>query len=263
MPFSATRFSAFSGVAFRRVKTRGISHAIEGIHLSRIILNCLVMERITKSAHRADNIFTGNMLRSHHIGAVTVRRILPATLVLGAILTHLASEFFGMGADADAGIVLSPRHAYLALVAIACFIFIFFEVRRLLARATGTLDLKRQLSNSVSQLPLGGDWRFYALGGALQFALGLGSAVGEGCFFCGHDAFFGVVGALFTAAMLAVFGKLLTARLPRLAAAIADILLPVVRFNSNVKRPDLTFTASARPFFWSLQLANRPPPLAS
>jgi hypothetical protein len=203
------------------------------------------------------------MLRSHEPGPAAIRRILPATLVLGAIVTHLASEFFGMGADADAGVVLSPRHAYLALVAIACIVLIAIEIKRLLARTSGTLDLKRQLSNGISRLPLGGDWRFYALGGALQLALGLGSAVGEGCSFCGHDAFFGVAGALFTAAILAIFGKLLNARLPKLAAAIANIFLPVVRFCSDAKRRDLTFISSARPIFWSLQLANRPPPLAS
>lgn len=206
---------------------------------------------------------TGNMLRVHEQGAVTIRRILMPALVLGAILTHLASEFFGMGADADAGILLSPRHAYLALIAIACFVFITIEARRLLARASGKLDLKRQLCNGVSQLPLGAGWRFYALAIALQFALGVGSAVGEGCFFCGHDVFFGIVGALLTAAVLAVIGKLLTARLPRLAAAIADILLPVVRFDSNAKRTDPTCISSARPIFWSLPLANRPPPLTA
>lgn len=206
---------------------------------------------------------TGNMLRANDLGPATLRRILPATLLLGAIVTHLASEFFGMGADADAGVVLSPRHAYLGLIGIACFVFIVIAAKRLLARTTGTLDLKRQLSNGFLRLPLGGDWRLYTLGGALQFALGLGSAVGEGCFFCGHDAFFGVAGALFTAAMLAVFGKVLNARLPRLAAAIADMLLPVVRDGSSAARPDLTFVPSARPIFWSLQLANRPPPLAS
>jgi hypothetical protein len=191
------------------------------------------------------------------------RWIYPAGLVLGAILTHLASEFFGMGADADAQILLSPRHAYLALAAVGCAMFVFLEIRRLLARAQGPLDLRRQVSIELARLPLSGDWRFCSIIALVQFAVGLGTAIGEGCFFCGHDAFFGVAGALLTATVLALIGKFFSRRLSGLAAALASMLLPIMRPVLPAPRADRSRRSTARPVFWFLQLANRPPPIVS
>ena len=181
--------------------------------------------------------------------------------MLGAVLTHLASEFFGMGADADAHILLSPRHAYLALIALACAIALAFEVRGLTQRASGVRDFKRLLSNEMAALPLGGGWQFYLLAATLQFATGVGSAIGEGCFFCGHDLIAGVAGALATALLLALVGRLIAARLPNVAAGLAAILLPVAGQTPHALRPRFTFAWSPRRDFWSPQLANRPPPL--
>ncbi len=210
----------------------------------------------------ADTYDTENMLRRRHPNTMTLRRILPAALVFGAIITHLASEFFGMGARADGAILFSSRHAYLALAAIGCAVFIAFEIRTLLAGASGRLDLKRQLSDEVRALPLDGDWRFYGLVVGLQFALGVGSAVGEGCLFCGHDVVFGVVGALLVAALLALAGRLITARLPRLAAALAPRFAPRPEGEPKLRSQQQS-ERSPNPVFWSLQLANRPPPLLS
>lgn len=210
----------------------------------------------------ADTYNTENMLRRHHPNTMTLRRILTAALVFGAILTHLASELFGMGAPADGAILFSSRHAYLALAAIGCAVFIAFEIRTLFACASGWLDLKRQLSDEIRALPLAGDWRFYALVAGLQFALGVGSAVGEGCFFCGHDVVFGVAGALLVAALLALAGRLITTRLPRLAAALAPRLGPAAECTPKLHSEQQS-EWSPNPVFWSLQLANRPPPLVS
>ncbi|HXW52019.1 MAG TPA: hypothetical protein VEJ41_08515 [Candidatus Acidoferrales bacterium] len=191
-----------------------------------------------------------------------MRRLLLPGLVLGAILTHLASEFFGMGADADAGIVLSPRHAYLALIGCACALYLILEIRSMFAAASSALDLRRRLSMDRCELPLRGDWRFYAICAIVQFGLGVGSAVGEGCFFCGHDVFFGITGALLTALLLALVGRTITARLPRLAAALCARLRPV-NPSEHALRPDRVTYLSPRAVFWSPQLANRPPPVHS
>lgn len=197
----------------------------------------------------------------HRNTASTLRWIFPAVIVLGAVLTHLASEFFGMGADADAHILLSGRHAYLALIAIASAAVLVFEVRGLTKRASGVRDFKRLLSNEMATLPLGGGWQFYVLAATLQFAAGVGSAIGEGCFFCGHDVIAGVIGALATAMLLALVGRLVAARLPRIAARLAAILLPAASKSSHALRPWISFAWSPRRVFWSPQLANRPPPL--
>ncbi len=166
-----------------------------------------------------------------------------------------------MGADADAHIVLSPRHAYLALIALASAAVIVCEIRGLLQRASGVRDFKRLLSNEIAALPLRGGWQFYLLAATLQFATGVGSAVGEGCFFCGHDMIAGVVGALATAVLLAIAGRLVAARLPRVTASLAAMLLPVADRTLHALRPSLDFAWSPRSVFWSPQLANRPPPL--
>jgi hypothetical protein len=190
-----------------------------------------------------------------------LNRVYPAGVVLGAVVTHLASEFFGMGADADAHIVLSPRHIYLAVAALVCLAIIVFEARRLVRSASGVRDLKRLLSNETSALPLGGGWLFCILAAAVQFAAGVGSAIGEGCFFCGHDVLAGVIGALVTAIMLALMLRAAVARLPRLAASIAGMLLPAVCQAPPALRPRFAFAWSPRLVFWSPQIANRPPPL--
>lgn len=197
----------------------------------------------------------------HRTQASSLRWTVPAGIVLGAVLTHLASEFFGMGADADAHILLSPRHAYLALIALASATVVVFEFRNLTQRASGIRDFKRLLSNEMDTLPLGGGWQFYLLAAILQFATGVGSAIGEGCFFCGHDVIAGVIGALVTALLLAIVGRLIAARLPRVAARLAAMLLPAAGETSHVLRPRLNFAWSPRSIFWSPQLANRPPPL--
>jgi hypothetical protein len=188
-------------------------------------------------------------------------RVYPAVVVLGALVTHLASEFFGMGAEADGQIIFSPRHIYLALAAFVCGVIVCREIRYLSLHANGIRDFKRIVSNSVDQLPWGGGWKFFALTAAAQFAIGVGSAIGEGCFFCGHDAFFGVAGALLTAALLALVGRLVAGRLPNLAAQLAAILLPQAGSTQGCKRQTLPVSASARLAFWFLPLANRPPPL--
>jgi hypothetical protein len=189
-------------------------------------------------------------------------RIYLATVVLGALVTHLSSEFFGMGADADSQILFSPRHIYLGLAAIACVFVLWHEFRRLISGSNGVRDLKRVVSIGISKLPWGGGWKLCLLTAVLQFAIGVGSAVGEGCFFCSHDAFFGIAGALLTALLLAIAGHFITARLPRLAAALSARLQPIRSCELSLRREPPSGW-SARPIFWSLQLANRPPPIHS
>jgi hypothetical protein len=246
----------------------GARRASEGIlricsksrrHLLRIILN--------KPAGRAVRylyvvgLFRAVKSSTPNAAAAPLRSLYVALVVLGALVTHLASEFFGMGAHDDGAVVFSVRHIYLGLAALACALVVFGAARSFVCAADGLRDLKRMAANALAGLPFGGGWRFVALTAAAQFVIGIGSAVGEGCFFCSHDAFFGIAGALLTASFLAVVSRLVACRLPKLAAQLAAVFLPQSCDERNVRACVTAPMHAVRRSFWSPQLANRPPPL--
>ena len=180
---------------------------------------------------------------------------------VGCIVAHLASEFAAMGSDAE-DVVLSARHWYLGLLAIAGIVTLVINARALLRRASGGRDLKRLLHIGLATLPYGGKGvRYVALTGTLQLSLGLLTQFGEGCPFCGHDVAAGVIGALLTVVLLGFATRIAARRLPSVVAALVDIL-PATEdpLSQFVGRIESTAVASSSEV-WFAQLYNRPPPL--
>ncbi len=179
-------------------------------------------------------------------------------VVFGGILTHLVSEFAGLGAAAER-FVFSPRHAYLALAAIAAAVLALREFQMLRRNAHGERDFKRLISLAL-QAPLLRGWRLYGATAALQCGVGIASAFGEGCFFCGHDVFAAVVGAIFSALLLAIVGRALAVRLPSLASDFIQFLRAIAVSGARVFACRLSFNVVFNRFFWFNALFNRPPP---
>jgi hypothetical protein len=187
-----------------------------------------------------------------------------AGLGLGGILTHFASEFFGMGEAAKASL-FTPRHIYLGVIALVCFATLAVRASRFVGTAENTCDLRRRLTNKRESLPLRGRGSFVVLTAGLQFAAGLGSAVGEGCLFCGHDVAAALAGALLTAVILALVLRLLAVRLPSLAHDVC-LFLTAARGQDRLCYDPPGLADAVNPAgltYWSAQVANRPPPHAS
>ena len=96
-----------------------------------------------------------------------------------------------------------------------------------------------------------------------QLVIGIGTALGEGCLFCRHDVVFGIAGAVVTAFLLAIAGRLIALRLPSFTAEMARTILPATDDYRTAVVCDLLMDNPLRLFFNSLQLANRPPPVLS
>jgi hypothetical protein len=186
-----------------------------------------------------------------------------AVVVLGSIVAHLASEFFAMGSEADT-IALSPKHLYLGLAAILCAAFAIARIGALVRASDGWRDLKRELQLGMASLPFRGRGvQFYALTAALQLGVGLGTQIGEGCPFCGHDVLAGVLGAMLMVVVLACAGWAVTRRLPSLAAAIESLFVQQHGDEHDIVAARDAVALEFPRFVWSAQLYNRPPPLLS
>jgi len=183
-------------------------------------------------------------------------------VVLGSIVAHLASEFFAMGTDADA-IALSPRHFYLGVAALIAAAIAAQQMLALWRNSLGGRDLKRELHIALETLPFRGRGGFLIFTAALQFGISMTTVVGEGCPFCGHDVWAGVIGALLTIVLLAFAARTIGRRLPSLAAAISALFIDPARHADAV----VVSRAAAAPlsprFVWFEQLYNRPPPSLS
>jgi hypothetical protein len=184
-------------------------------------------------------------------------------VALGSIVAHLAAEFFAMGSDADS-VALSPRHLYLGVIALICLVIVISQCLALWRKSSGVRDLKRALHVGLASLPFRGrGTRFFALTAALQLGAGLGTQIGEGCPFCGHDVAAGVLGALLTAVLLALAGRAIAWRLPSIAAAIAALFVDEPSLDpSRIAFREIALLGLPR-FAWFSQLYNRPPPLLS
>lgn len=181
-----------------------------------------------------------------------------AAIVFGAIFTHLVSEFAAMGAAAD-GVVFSLRHLYLVLAAGGCAWLAVREMLRLRACSSSWLDFKRTISSVTSSAHLRGR-RFYLVTAGLQCAAGIASAVGEGCFFCGHDVLAALIGAFCSALLLALGVRALAARLPSLAAAMLRVIVTSAATCDNPWMTGRAVAVAHKRFHWFEALFNRPPP---
>jgi len=182
-----------------------------------------------------------------------------AAIVFGGILTHLMSEFAGMGQEADT-VLFSTRHLYLLMAVIVCAMLAIREIHIVRALSSSQRDFKRVVALNLDTLPLKG-WGFFGAMAAAQFSVGVVSAVGEGCFFCGHDVIAALIGALATVLLLAFTARLLAARLPSIAAALVYFVQAVCVRSTTPWTSLQVAPAPFDRFYWFSSLFNRPPPL--
>jgi hypothetical protein len=189
--------------------------------------------------------------------------IYASLVALGSIVAHLAAEFFAMGSDADS-VALSPRHLYLGAIALVCVGVLAWRSAALWRASLGVRDLKRALHVGLLSLPFRGRGaRFFALSVGLQLCVGLGTQIGEGCPFCGHDVAAGVFGAVLTAMVLAFAGRAIARRLPSIAGAIAALFIDEPSLGTSCFAADKAALLGLPRFAWFSQLYNRPPPLST
>lgn len=163
-----------------------------------------------------------------------------------------------MGAEADA-VVFSPRHLYLALTALVCAGLALREIRLVRAQANGQHDFKRVITLGLQALPLRG-WRFYLATATLQCTVGIASALGEGCFFCGHDVIAALLGAVSSALLLALIARALARRLPSLASAIIQFVQAEIPSSHRAWTRRNSLVGGFERSYWFEALFNRPPP---
>jgi len=189
--------------------------------------------------------------------------IYASLVALGSIVAHLAAEFFAMGSDADS-VALSSRHIYLGAIALVCIGVVTWRCAALWRGSLGIRDLKRALHVGLLSLPFRGRGaRFFALSAGLQLFAGLGTQIGEGCPFCGHDIAAGVLGAVLTAIVLALSGRAIAQRLPSIAGAIAALFVDEPSLGTSCIAADQAALLGLPRFAWFSQLYNRPPPLST
>ena len=190
----------------------------------------------------------------------SLRALYGASVVFGAILSHLLAEALGMGEASDS-VAFSPRHIYLGVALLAALGVVAQQILTLLRTAQSGRDAKRLAEIGLRTLPFAGRTRFVIFTAALQFALAWSTEIGEGCPLCGHDVGAGFAGALFGAIVAALFVRLLARRLPTAASAVVRALLPAERPAAVRLRHDQKTPLTSLDAVWSTRLFNRPPPL--
>lgn len=193
------------------------------------------------------------------------QRSLTATLVFLAFTTpfgiavHLFSELAGLGWHDDADVILSPRHAYLAVLALVTLCALFAALATLPRGARRT-----RVAALIEGLPFKGRGAsFTALSFLAQFSFFALTQIGEGCPLCSGDVFIGVLAA----AVAAVFGALLIAfgkrRMLEFALALVRYLTVALFADPDVvralrrSRNAMPSTRRRTPFAFRY----RPPPL--
>ena len=181
-------------------------------------------------------------------------------VAVGGVLAHLASEFGAMGADARS-VLLSPRHWYLGLGAIAGAITFVVQANALIRGSSNGLDLKRRLHAGLRTLPFGGRGAaFAALTAVLQFAVGMSTELGEGAPIAGHDVAGGVLGAALIVAAIAAIGRAIAKNIPSIVVALVWVVaVPASTAFASARRTRFALVA-VRMAEWTPQRFNRPPP---
>ena len=183
--------------------------------------------------------------------------VLVALAVPFGIAVHLFAELVGLG-DADGALVFSPRHGYLALLAVAA-LAVFPIATRCWAPAA---ERRRRAAMLLAALPTRGrGWRFFAAMFAAQIVFFYATQFGEGCPLCTGDFAIGIAGAflgsLVCAAALALFRRPLVAFIATIIAASATArgAKRIACAICYAPRPRNLATGLAAPF-----PPNRPPP---
>ena len=191
--------------------------------------------------------------------SVNLRLSYLAFVSLGAVVSHLVSEFAAMGHEADA-VVVSPRHWYLALAAIAALAILIWQTRLLLRSAGDARAMKGLLNTATSSLPFRGrGLKFFLLAVGLQFSIASVTEIGEGCPFCGHDVVAGALGALVSVLILALAMRWIGRRVPALLGALANLVARAGGIPSQLSAPRLELPLTSQDIWFAL-LFNRPPP---
>lgn len=174
------------------------------------------------------------------------------------IAAHLVSEFFGLGWHDDADVLFSPRHGYLAALAVASLAALVVSLR-----ALPRGDRRRRVEALIRELPCRGQgFGFTCAAFVAQFAIFAITQLGEGCPLCGGDVVTGVLAAAVAASIGAVaiaFGK---RRVVELALALVQFFVAASCAAAPAKRElcQAGFRAAAtrrrRPF----SFRYRPPP---
>lgn len=188
--------------------------------------------------------------------------ILPLYLAIvgaGSIVAHIATEFAGMGSQAE-GLVFSTLHTYLAVGAALCAVAAWLQARQLWSASSGGRNLQRVLLHAIEALPFRGRGCFFILTAALQFGVGLLTQIGEGCPLCTHDVVSGALGALVTVVLLALAIRALGAKLPTIAAAIFEFVAARPSGAAWAPATAANLGTPALASVWSAPLYNRPPP---
>ena len=150
--------------------------------------------------------------------AVTAGALFFALTTPFGIAAHLVSELAGLGWPADARLALSPRHAYLALLALLA-LGGFWAALRSVPRG----ERRACVARLIAYLP----WRGEGLGFAVasfsaQFAFFGLSELGEGNPLGAGDVLLGIVAAAGAAALGAIFIALGKRRVFDLALALTQ-----------------------------------------
>jgi hypothetical protein len=186
--------------------------------------------------------------------------VLCALAVPMGIAVHLWAEYVGLG-DADEMLVVSARHAYLALLAAAslCGFLVALRVWE------PSRERRRRAALLVASLPANGRGpRFFAAMLAAQIGFFYVTQFGEGCPLCAGDLVIGLAGALLGSVVCALVLTIFRRRIVRL---FAELIAYVERYAPKPsaaalarRAPRVVVRASG---LASLVRPNRPPPLLS
>ncbi|HEY0798170.1 MAG TPA: hypothetical protein VGD50_03415 [Candidatus Baltobacteraceae bacterium] len=136
------------------------------------------------------------------------------------IAAHLLSELAGLGWHDDADVIVSPRHGYLALIAVITLGGLLAAIA-VLPRG----QRRARIAEMIEALPFKGcGFGFSAVSFVTQFAFFALTQIGEGCPLCSGDIFTGVLAAAIAAAVGALFVALAMRRVLELAFALAQYL---------------------------------------
>lgn len=189
----------------------------------------------------------------------SLRRAYAASVVLGGVGSHLASEFAAMGLSAGR-ITFSPLHLYLGAAFLAALAVLAHDVLGIIRGASNRCDAKRVATLGLSTLPFAGKRGFWLTTALAQFAIAWATVTAEGSPLFSHDIAIGVIGALVTAVVLALFTRMLGRRLPSIAAAIVELEQVESANTTRWTRVDNPKTGHVDESVWNAHLFNRPPP---
>lgn len=151
------------------------------------------------------------------------------------IAAHLISEVAGLGWHDAAAIMFSPRHGYLAALAVASVIALLAVVLAVPKR-----DRRTWVASLIADLPCGGrGMGFTAVAFATQFAFFAVTQIGEGCPLSGGNILAGAAAA----AIASTFGAIAVAAGKR---RIVNFALALVQFLAAVFSDEISAAGISR-----------------